>query len=295
MSIGSELKNAREARKISLEDVAKKTKIPVKYLEAIESDNYSIFPSQVYVKGFIRAMAKVAGLDPMLLTRQFKSEVKAEEVKIEPGNPEAEMERTLGWRPTLDRPPVFNRPETNDLNLEMVDADQFEGPPQHDPSIRKQRSRMMRKWKWTNGMTQAVIVLVILGACVFGWEETKGWFGKIKLFTPKPVAPTAANAYDAINVTDKYQHLILKGLDKSWVLVTMDDGQSSSEVDLAQGEVKTYQALRNFKLRLGNAGGVDVQFNGKPMGILGTTGQVVEITLPPGPDSDTVDQDSDNS
>lgn len=62
----------------------------------------------------------------------------------------------------------------------------------------------------------------------------------------------------------------------------MDDGQSSSEVDLDQGETKTYKALKSFKLKLGNAGGVQVQFNGKPLGILGTTGQVVEIQLPPG-------------
>ncbi|HET9869866.1 MAG TPA: DUF4115 domain-containing protein, partial [bacterium] len=83
-------------------------------------------------------------------------------------------------------------------------------------------------------------------------------------------------------VKDKYQHLILKGLQQSWVLVTMDDGQSSSEIDLAPGETKSYKALRNFKLRIGNAGGVDASYNGKPLGILGVSGQVVELSLPGG-------------
>ncbi len=98
-------------------------------------------------------------------------------------------------------------------------------------------------------------------------------------------------AYQPVAVADKYQHLILKGLDKSWVQVTMDDGQSSSEVDLDQGETKTYKALKSFKVKLGNAGGVQIQFNGKPLGILGATGQVVEIQLPPGSggSSDTSD------
>ena len=46
--------------------------------------------------------------------------------------------------------------------------------------------------------------------------------------------------------------------------------------------------MKNFKLRMGNAGGVDIQLNGKPLGVLGTTGQVVEITLPAG--AETADQ-----
>ncbi len=74
MSLGSELKEARESRKITLAEVTKKTKIPEKYLEAIEENNFGVFPSQTYAKGFIRAYAKVVGIDPAVLTRQFNAE-----------------------------------------------------------------------------------------------------------------------------------------------------------------------------------------------------------------------------
>src|SRR5437667_4734111 len=107
MSIGSELKDARESRKITLETVSKKTKIPVKYLEAIEENRFDIFPSHTYAKGFIRAYAKVVGTDPQVLTRQFSAEAQPENMLIEPKNAEAELEKNLGWRPTLNRPPVF--------------------------------------------------------------------------------------------------------------------------------------------------------------------------------------------
>jgi uncharacterized protein GlcG (DUF336 family) len=47
-----------------------------------------------------------------------------------------------------------------------------------------------------------------------------------------------------------------------------------------EGDVKIYQAVNNFKIKIGNAGGVDIQYNGKALGVLGVTGQVVEIDLP---------------
>jgi hypothetical protein len=118
-------------------------------------------------------------------------------------------------------------------------------------------------------------------------------FKNVSAPAPVPVEVSSSQVSETA-VEDKFQHLVLKGLDKSWVLVTMDDGQSSSEVDLSQGEVRTYQAVKNFKLRLGNAGGVDIQLNGKPLGVLGTTGQVVEITLPVGAEVADQQENADN-
>ncbi len=284
MHIGSELKAARESRKIKLETVSERTKIPIKYLEALEENRFDIFPSHTYAKGFIRAYAKVVGMDPMVLTRQFNAEIQPVEIRIEPKNAEAELEKNLGWRPTLDRPPVFRRQDTEEspLNLEMLDEGYAE-PIQHEPSVMRQRASASRRGKWGAWAGRAglgLVIVLLLGTMLFYGSR---FLSKIK-WSSTPSATTTAQtpADQPVEVGDKYQHLILKGLDKSWVLVTMDDGQSTSEVDLDQGETKTYKALKSFKLKLGNAGGVQVQFNGKPLGILGTTGQVVEIQLPPG-------------
>ncbi len=285
MSIGSELKAARTSRKITLETVSQRTKIPVKYLEALEEDHFDLFPSHTYAKGFIRAYAKVVGVDPMVLTRQFNAEIQPVEVRIEPKNSETELEKNLGWRPTLDRPPVFRRPDNEEspLNLEILD-DSYAEPIQHNPSVMRQRAFVSRRGKWgawAGRTMMGLLAAVFLGTLVIYGTKL---ISKIKWAGPpsKAAGHPPAAAYEPVVVADKYQHLILKGLDKSWVLVTMDDGQASSEVDLDQGETKTYKAVKSFKLKLGNAGGVQVQFNDKPLGVLGTTGQVVEIQLPPG-------------
>jgi len=282
MSIGSELKEARESRKITLETVSKKTKIPVKYLEAIEENRFDIFPSHTYAKGFIRAYSKVVGTDPQVLTRQFNAEAQPEDVRFETKDAEAELEKTLGWRPTLNRPPVFRRTDSPaDLNLEMVD-EEFADPARREPAVVRRQAFSIRKGLLTQWAGQGAVVLVAVAMIGVVFYLGHKLISKIHWSAPKvETSAGGAKGYEPLKMPDKYQHLVLKALDKSWVLVTMDDGQSSSEADMDQGEVKTYQAVKNFTLKLGNAGGVDVQFNGKPLGILGVAGQVVEIQLPP--------------
>ena len=62
-SIGTYLKKQREMRSISLEDISKATKINLKSLKALETDDFGFLPGQVFAKGFVRSYAKVIGLD----------------------------------------------------------------------------------------------------------------------------------------------------------------------------------------------------------------------------------------
>jgi transcriptional regulator with XRE-family HTH domain len=165
MSVGLELKTAREAKKISLDTISKKTKIPVKYLEALEQDQFDVFPSQIYAKSFIRAYSKVIGLDPSVMTRQFNAEVKPKEVRIEPVNAEAEMEKGSPWSPITALPPVSRRNEVHDdpelERLQEEDASSF----RREPSvIRNKRARSVRRHKWFRMMgTASVFVFGFAG------------------------------------------------------------------------------------------------------------------------------------
>ena len=51
--IGKILKDSREARGITLDEVSEATKIRVKYLEAIEQEEFQLLPGEVYVKGLM--------------------------------------------------------------------------------------------------------------------------------------------------------------------------------------------------------------------------------------------------
>jgi cytoskeletal protein RodZ len=67
-AIGDELRRARERKKASLADVAKKTKINPKYLQSIEEGEFDFLP-EPYVRAFIRAYAQEVGLEPLTMLK----------------------------------------------------------------------------------------------------------------------------------------------------------------------------------------------------------------------------------
>ena len=62
-SVGQELRKARQAKNLSLDDVARATKIRKDFLQAIEESRYDILPGPVFVSGFVRCYGRFLGLD----------------------------------------------------------------------------------------------------------------------------------------------------------------------------------------------------------------------------------------
>jgi len=63
-SFGEELRRERELRGISLREVSESTKISLRYLEALERNQFESLPGGVFTKGFVKAYAQFIGLDP---------------------------------------------------------------------------------------------------------------------------------------------------------------------------------------------------------------------------------------
>lgn len=73
--LGNRLKEAREEKKISLDDLQTITKIQKRYLLGIEEGNYAIMPGKFYVRAFIKQYAEAVGLDPEQILDEFKDEI----------------------------------------------------------------------------------------------------------------------------------------------------------------------------------------------------------------------------
>ena len=74
-SIGEKLRSAREARKLSIREVANETNIAPTYIEALESEDFDKFPSETYIIGFLRAyseLLKLNGEDMIQLYKGYK-------------------------------------------------------------------------------------------------------------------------------------------------------------------------------------------------------------------------------
>ena len=69
--LGAFLRQTREEKQVTLEELAEKTKIRKAYLEAIEGGDQDVLPDEVYVRGFLRIYAKVLGIDPDEVIRMY--------------------------------------------------------------------------------------------------------------------------------------------------------------------------------------------------------------------------------
>ncbi|WP_223700154.1 helix-turn-helix domain-containing protein [Sutcliffiella deserti] len=73
--IGNRLKQEREAKNMSLEDLQTTTKIQKRYLIGIEEGNYAIMPGKFYARAFLKQYAEAVGLDPEELFEEYQSEI----------------------------------------------------------------------------------------------------------------------------------------------------------------------------------------------------------------------------
>lgn len=77
--LGNRLKQEREAKKMSLEDLQTTTKIQKRYLIGVEEGNYSIMPGQFYARAFIKQYADAVGLDPEEIFEEYKNDIPVNE------------------------------------------------------------------------------------------------------------------------------------------------------------------------------------------------------------------------
>ncbi len=78
-SFGEELKRERELRAISLREVAEATKVNIRYLEAMERNDFEHLPGGVFNRGFVRAYAQYIGVDPEATVNAYLLQVQAQD------------------------------------------------------------------------------------------------------------------------------------------------------------------------------------------------------------------------
>ncbi|MDR2702648.1 MAG: helix-turn-helix domain-containing protein [Spirochaetaceae bacterium] len=95
-SLGDKLKSAREAKGYSYEQVGKETNIARRYLEALEAEDFSKFPGEPYLFGFLRNYGEYLGLDVKELLSLYRA------IKIQ--------DQPIPVEQLLRSPPSFPKP-----------------------------------------------------------------------------------------------------------------------------------------------------------------------------------------
>jgi hypothetical protein len=105
--VGAILRQARNRRNVELSEVEAATRIRLRYLRAIESEDWEVLPGGVYTRGFIRTYASFLGLDGDRLAEDYRADVEgsaaasgpatAGPTPPHPGPPKPTRRPQLGW------------------------------------------------------------------------------------------------------------------------------------------------------------------------------------------------------
>jgi len=105
-TVAEQLRQAREARHLTVEQVAEITKIRTDHLRALEEGNFNVFSAPVYIRGFVRSLSTLLKLDvPRVM---------------------AELDTELGQTKRFAEPPALTAQPQGVLDLLMLQLSKFD-------------------------------------------------------------------------------------------------------------------------------------------------------------------------
>jgi cytoskeleton protein RodZ len=289
-TLGGLFRQTRERQRLSLEQIASRTRIQQHHLQALEEENFASLPAKVFVKGFVRSYARALGLDEenaiqLFLTSSsnFYDRTQEEEQHVQVTLQAAHRKR-FNWNfvvifflalggilfyllPEQQEPlPPASESVTplpiNEIQKEVVDepAPPIEEFPASVSSEIPVDTELPLTSPPPSGITPSPLP-----------PEPR------PISPPVPVSPVP----EKTTGTDGTLVLEIEATQLTWVVVQSDD-QAPHEALLQPGQKSTWKANTQYMLTLGNAAGVVIRLNGEPQGPFGKPGQVVrDIRLKP--------------
>lgn len=253
LTFGEELRRERTVRDISLEEISAATKISVRLLTALESSNLSRLPAPIFTRGFIRAYALHLGIDPDEKVNAYLSDLKLGESGEAPAAKKARpRSRFLRGRRTTAGTIVGGVAGILLLVGWIASPERRPAPPRAK-SVASVETVAFKNVSFSSDPTPAI-------------RQDPSEMETATAAVPSPVA---------VGVK-----LTLECEEDSWAKL-MADGATVFSGMIRRGESYGFQARQGFRLTLGNAGGVRVTVDGRPLDPLGGDGEVVrDLPIP---------------
>jgi transcriptional regulator with XRE-family HTH domain len=238
---GRYLQAVRLERNIRLERVAEETRIALATLQAIENEDFGRLPPDVFLRGFLRAYAGAIGANPDEAVRRY------------------DARRML-------------------LRFDAA------GDGDRQPVPEPQRGRLIVSLVLLAGL----VAVSLLGYHYFSRQahdgsrppstQSAGPAAAGQPSSANSLPPSEAVKKPRIPSTPKHV-LIISAQEAGWVKVSIDQGTPLEHTLKAGGEVKL-EAQASFNLLIGNAAGIRLNLDGKPVQVPGKRGEVVNLHLP---------------
>jgi cytoskeleton protein RodZ len=300
--IGAFLKKEREKKGLSYAQVSEMIRVRPYMLEALENEDWENLPAPVFVRGFVRSYVRALGIEEEAVEGFYPK------TDLEDRSPERsllrpakrEKSRTVWWIGSAvvlagllvyfvasTMPRRGGEASLEALSPAAVETAKSETVPQEtQEAVRETEEGSQKETAVTSERSptveSATESLPQESLAAPGMDETPPEASVSEEPVPgteeRPIgsSPPEGAAADA-----QPSPLVLKAHVKegTWLRIFVDD-QEPKEYIFRSGSRPEWKADKGFELLIGNAGGIDLEFNGEKMGKLGALGKVVRLKLP---------------
>jgi cytoskeleton protein RodZ len=329
-SFGTRLRLEREQRGITLDQISRSTKIGTRFLQALEQDRFEQLPGGIFNKGFIRAYARFLGLNEEQTLADYlaatspgePAPVASETAVATAASPkivgaQAESERattSLPWGTfamlllvvalsfaiwgfyTREREPSTPvkhpvAPTTNSTGSTAPPANS----PASDSQMPASEGQAGESQKPPSEVQTAPPEVPADSSPHPAPTGSASPADSLGLTKAEPESSSTKAPVSAASLVTASFTVHLKARKDAWVSITAD-GRKLSEETLSGGAEKSIRAANQIIVRTGNAGALDLEFNGQKLPTQGTYGEVktlefgpsgLEVTVSNSPRTDT--------
>jgi cytoskeleton protein RodZ len=313
VNIGSLLRNERKRKGLSYSEISEITCLRTNSLKALENEDWANLPSPVFVTGFIRSYGRALGLDEGELVSLYQKTVPHVAPLPKPLVEPVRSKKPLYvlfvillltmavayylWKEYPTRQEILTSPKAitpagNEIEKPKIPKDLLAGTesissetkdettlmPQADLKTTGGEAREVQveekkeettlppqaDLKTTDGETQDVLA-----------EEKKE-----KEHIRSSIKKSAQPKYGIMPpIEDRPLTLTAHFRERTWIKIYVDDGDPKEYI-FNPGNRHEWKARKGFDLIIGNADGIDLEFNGEKIENLGAPGQVVRLLFP---------------
>lgn len=277
-SIGETLRRRREERGLTAEQAAFQSKVPLRLVQVLESDDYHLLPDPLYLIRLLHEYAAFLGLDAGAIDAEFQQTLHGPPRASLAAAPVARPAPTIPWKQLLwtvaailvVMPLVF-------IALSLASkrtADRVVRTETAKPQVEDARSAADGVAGATGaplGPSPSSVSPVPVVSVETAATPTARAGETVSRLAGQPPAHHAAAGHV----------LIARAQEPTWMSVR-GDAAAGREVLLQPGQTARFEAERDFHVAVGNAGGVTLWFDGVELPLLGRSGEVIrDLVLPP--------------
>jgi cytoskeleton protein RodZ len=310
-SVGDHLRDLRQRRGLSVDEISRTTRVASRYLEALESDRFAALPAPVFTRGFIlaycqalgeppeEALALYDGRDGVPAPAPRPASAPAARLPASDGEPRSRSAVLVSFvllvilGMALFAVALMTQPAREDRVDRGVPA-VAEAPipaPTPPPSTASTESLPPAATAATPQATRPPTVAAAplappatpasTAATPTPTQAAGGPAAATEPVRPPLPPPWLPEVQAATGGVASPYRLVARVSEPTWIRVRTEDGHSSEET-VPAGQTREWVSNRPFVLTLGNAGGVTLELNGRTLPPLGASGAVISrIVLPP--------------